>query len=75
MMVPLASSTRWILVGDEKQLPPFVEMELRHPDILERFDLAPDRAFAVLSRLSQDLGRKVRDVAQELVVTRTMPGG
>ncbi|WP_160005893.1 GAF and ANTAR domain-containing protein [Nocardioides sp. AX2bis] len=43
--------------------------------VMERFDLEPDRAFAVLSRLSQDLNRKVRDVAQELVVTRTMPGG
>lgn len=43
--------------------------------VMERFDLEPDRAFAVLSRLSQDLNRKVREVAQELVVTRTMPGG
>lgn len=43
--------------------------------VMERFDLEPDRAFDVLSRLSQDLDRKVRDVAQELVVTRTMPGG
>lgn len=43
--------------------------------VMERFDLEPDRAFAVLSRLSQDLNRKMRDVAQELVATRTMPGG
>jgi hypothetical protein len=52
MMVPLASSLRWVLVGDEKQLPPFVEAELRHPDILERFDLdrsdVEERLFAEL---------------------------
>ncbi len=41
--------------------------------VMERFDLEPDRAFSVLSRLSQQLNRKVRDVATELVATRTMP--
>lgn len=41
--------------------------------VMERFRLEPDRAFAVLSRLSQDLDRKLRDVAQELVVTGVVP--
>jgi len=52
LMVPMASSNKWILVGDEKQLPPFVEQELRRAELLERFDLdksaVEERLFAEL---------------------------
>ncbi|QIG41693.1 GAF and ANTAR domain-containing protein [Nocardioides anomalus] len=41
--------------------------------IMERYDLAPDLAFGVLARLSQQTERKVRDLADELVRTRVLP--
>lgn len=41
--------------------------------IMERFNLGSDQAFSVLSRLSQDLNRKLRAVAHEVVTTRRLP--
>ncbi|WP_207084160.1 GAF and ANTAR domain-containing protein [Nocardioides sp. S5] len=41
--------------------------------LMERFDLAPDRAFSVLSRLSQQKNVKLRDLAEQIVTTRTLP--
>ncbi|WP_405059256.1 GAF and ANTAR domain-containing protein [Kribbella sp. NBC_01505] len=42
--------------------------------LMERYDLDGDRAFEVLRRYSQDNNRKLRDVAQELIDTRKLPG-
>jgi GAF domain-containing protein len=42
--------------------------------LMERFDLDADRAFEVLKRYSQDHNRKLRDVAEELIRTRVLPG-
>lgn len=42
--------------------------------VMERYDLTPERSFAVLARLSQDANRKLHDLAQELVETRHLPG-
>ncbi|TDC23162.1 GAF and ANTAR domain-containing protein [Kribbella albertanoniae] len=42
--------------------------------LMERYDLDGDRAFEVLRRYSQDYNRKLRDVAQELIDTRKLPG-
>lgn len=41
--------------------------------LMERFDLKPDRAFAVLSRLSQQKNVKLRQLAEQIVQTRTIP--
>lgn len=41
-VVPLASSRRWVLVGDEQQLPPFVEHMLESREMLERFELSKE---------------------------------
>jgi AmiR/NasT family two-component response regulator len=41
--------------------------------LMERFDLAPDRAFAVLSRLSSQRNVKLRQLAEEIVRTRALP--
>jgi GAF domain-containing protein len=41
--------------------------------LMERYDVDEDRAFAILKRLSQDTNTKLRDVAQQLVDTRTLP--
>lgn len=43
--------------------------------LMERFELAPDRAFSVLSRLSQARNVKLRDLAEQIVQTRTIPKG
>ncbi len=40
---------------------------------MERFALDEDTAFAYLSRISQTTNRKLADVAEEIVTTRTMP--
>ena len=41
--------------------------------LMERFDLSPDQAFAVLLRYSQDKNIKLRDVAELLVSRRSLP--
>ena len=41
--------------------------------LMERFDLAPDRAFSVLSRLSQQKNVKLRELSEQIVTTRTVP--
>jgi GAF domain-containing protein len=41
--------------------------------VMERFGLDPDAAFGVLRRLSQNSNVPIRDLAQELVVTRELP--
>jgi AmiR/NasT family two-component response regulator len=42
--------------------------------LMERFDLQPAQAFAVLTRLSQHNNIRLHLVAAELVKTRTLPG-
>ena len=39
LLVPLSRARRWILVGDPKQLPPFVEDLLDDPDLLKEYEL------------------------------------
>ncbi|CAB4953649.1 unannotated protein [freshwater metagenome] len=41
--------------------------------LMERFDLAPERAFSVLSRMSQQKNVKLRAIADEIVTTRKLP--
>lgn len=41
--------------------------------VMERFDLPADRAFGVLSRLSQHRNVKLRQLAEQIVQTRTIP--
>lgn len=41
--------------------------------LIERFDLSPDRAFSVLSRLSQHKNVKLRLLAEQIVQTRKIP--
>ena len=42
--------------------------------LMERYGLDPDQAFRVLTRVSQNSHRKLRDVAEELVSTRRLEG-
>jgi serine/threonine protein kinase len=39
-LVPMVRSRSWILVGDQMQLPPFVDDALRDKELLRRYDLA-----------------------------------
>jgi GAF domain-containing protein len=41
--------------------------------LMERFDLSPTQAFAVLRRVSQDRNIKLNRIAEELVLTRELP--
>lgn len=38
-LVPLVRSRRWVLVGDQAQLPPFQEEALTRRDVIEQFEL------------------------------------
>ena len=42
--------------------------------LMERYNLSADQAFAVLRRYSQEQNRKLREVANEVVSTRHLPG-
>ncbi len=42
--------------------------------VMERYSLSAGRAFAVLSRVSQDANIKLVDIAREIVETRRIPG-
>jgi GAF domain-containing protein len=42
--------------------------------LMERFGIDPTQAFAVLARVSQAGNVKIREVAEQLVLTRTLPG-
>jgi hypothetical protein len=53
-IVPLASSYRWVLVGDEQQLPPFVEQVLESPVTLSRFELTRDTVRETLFKVMAD---------------------
>lgn len=41
--------------------------------LMERFDMTADRAFSVLTRLSQHKNVKLRELAEQIVTTRTVP--
>lgn len=53
LMVPMASARQWVLVGDERQLPPFLDTELVDADFLAERELT--RA-EVDERLFTELG-------------------
>ncbi|MFJ6755731.1 AAA domain-containing protein [Streptomyces sp. NPDC091273] len=57
-LVPLSRSRRWVLVGDDRQLPPFVEQALEDPAVLDRFRLTRQQMretlFSVLSERLPD---------------------
>ena len=42
VLVPIARSHRWILVGDPKQLPPFRDEASRDSDFLDKYELTQD---------------------------------
>ncbi|MCX4641944.1 serine/threonine-protein kinase [Streptomyces sp. NBC_00401] len=55
-LVPLARSRRWVLVGDDRQLPPFVEQALEDQAVLSRFQLTrPQIRETLFSILSERL--------------------
>ena len=41
--------------------------------LMERYDVDPDEAFAILRRYSQDTNTKLRDVAEQLIETCRPP--
>jgi superfamily I DNA and/or RNA helicase len=56
VLVPLSRSKRWILVGDQQQLPPFRDEVGRRAEILSKFDLEPaDLEQTLFDRLLAEL--------------------
>jgi superfamily I DNA and/or RNA helicase len=55
-LVPMVQAKRWVLVGDQRQLPPFVEDALLRRDILQEHELSErDIRETLLDRLIQRL--------------------
>ncbi|MEU0133793.1 AAA domain-containing protein [Streptomyces sp. NPDC006296] len=60
-LVPLANSRKWVLVGDDKQLPPFVEKALEEPALLDRYKVTRQEMRETLfSALSERLPEPCR---------------
>lgn len=56
LLIPLAKAKRWILVGDDRQLPPFVDRALTRPEALSKYDLTKEQLTETLfSRLKATL--------------------
>lgn len=57
-LVPLVLSRQWVLVGDDRQLPPFVEHALEQRELLDRFELTPNEVretlFSILAERLPD---------------------
>jgi hypothetical protein len=59
VLIPMTRASSWILVGDSKQLPPFVDEALRDPEVLAEHSLRPgDAEETLFSRWSQGLPRE-----------------
>ena len=70
-LVPMVRSHKWILVGDERQLPPFVETALDDEGILDEYDLTKDQlARTVFDHLNDTLPatRKVTLTSQHRMI-------
>ena len=48
MLVPMVRAKRWVIVGDHRQLPPFIDDALRRPSLLADHSLRPDEIEATL---------------------------
>ena len=69
-LVPISLASRWIMVGDEQQLPPFVEDDLGRPEVQASFDLRPDDLkLTLFTQLSAHLPA---DCKQSLLVQHRM---
>jgi AAA domain/Protein kinase domain len=53
-LVPLVNSRRWVLVGDERQLPPFVERALNDKALLETHSLTREQVKETLFSILTD---------------------
>ncbi|HEX6204735.1 MAG TPA: AAA domain-containing protein [Solirubrobacterales bacterium] len=56
VLIPMTRASSWILVGDSKQLPPFVDEALRDPEVLAEHNLrAEDASDTLFSRWATGL--------------------
>lgn len=61
ILIPMTRAKRWVLVGDHKQLPPYVDEALLDQALLRDFDLSPDEVRETLfERLRADLAESCR---------------
>lgn len=71
VLVPIARSHRWILVGDPKQLPPFRDEASRDSDYLDKYELTQDdireTLFDRLLRTLPDGCRKMLTIQHRMV--------
>jgi len=71
VLVPIARSRRWILVGDPKQLPPFRDEASRDSDFLDKYELTQDdireTLFDRLLRTLPDGCRKMLTIQHRMV--------
>ena len=61
ILIPLVRGRRWVLVGDHKQLPPYVDEALLDRDLLREFGLSEDEVRETLfERLRTELPEECR---------------
>ncbi|WP_217158099.1 serine/threonine-protein kinase [[Mycobacterium] fortunisiensis] len=70
LLVPMTRAKRWVLVGDPKQLPPMREDVLKHPDLVETFDL--DKKFVSMSLFDVLLAETPEPCCTRLVTQHRM---
>jgi hypothetical protein len=55
-LIPIVRAQRWVLVGDDKQLPPFLDEALRNPKVVQDFGLDTLESYqTIFSRLAAAL--------------------
>ncbi len=71
VLVPIARSRRWILVGDTKQLPPFQDEVSRNVEFLSKYNLNSEEIketlFAYLLKNLPDSNRKILTIQHRMV--------
>jgi len=71
VLVPMSRSKKWLLVGDPKQLPPFLDEASRNTEFLEKYELEPEdikeTLFDRLLKTLPDECRKMLTVQHRMV--------
>lgn len=71
VLVPMARSRRWVLVGDRNQLPPFQEDALDDRALMQKYDLSIDQIeqtlFDVLAERLPDGAKTLLDIQYRMV--------
>jgi serine/threonine protein kinase len=69
-LVPMVLAKRWVLVGDVKQLPPYVEQAMKDPELLDSFQLSKEELGVSLFSLLADTSFGLPQPSRARLVTQ-----